>query len=310
MPMLGSRIEAVPWAREGSLCALADQAPVPIGVWDQDRRCVYVNRCGLESTGQSFEQAFGDGWIEGLHPDDLDLCLAAYDWAGEAPQGLRVAHRLQRRDGAYRWVARRGLACVDVWGRFQGHIAFWLDVTERTAAERALANDKALCRSSVESLPGPAAVVAKDGRVLAAHGAWMPFGREDATQTDAFALGANYREACHRAMAQGDGEARAALQGLESVLAGRSGRFVWEHPCPGADPERWFELVIYPLKRPVNGAVLLHLEVTQRHWAEAFVQSLAQRNQTQAERSLQGLLRHTPNAFRHAWKLGAESRRR
>jgi len=270
---------------------LADQAPVPLGAWDPARRCVYVNRCARALTGRSFDQALGDGWLEGVHADDLDRCLAAYDWAGETLQGLQVTHRIQARDEPYRWVVRRGLASVDFRGRFQGHVAFWLDVTERAAVEQALAQDKALCPSVLESLPGPAAVVGKRGRVLVSHGSWDP------AEPGACAPDTNYREACRRASALGDREAGDALRGVEAVLAGQRERFVHEYPCPDAGLERWFELAVYPLRHPVSGVVLLRFEVTRRHWADASLQGLACGDHARTERALHTLLRQsTPSA--------------
>src|SRR5258708_19742093 len=49
-------------------------ATAPIGIYQSDGRgrWVYVNRCWTEISGLSFEQSLGEGWVNALHPADLD----------------------------------------------------------------------------------------------------------------------------------------------------------------------------------------------------------------------------------------------
>src|SRR5437868_8039525 len=60
---------------------LADFAPVMIWLAAPDRGCVYFNPRWLEFTGRPLDAEVGDGWIDGLHPDDREAYVAAY---GEA----------------------------------------------------------------------------------------------------------------------------------------------------------------------------------------------------------------------------------
>lgn len=52
----------------------------PALIWRSrlDKLCDYFNKTWLEFTRRTMEQEFGNGWAEGVHPDDFDFCLQTY----------------------------------------------------------------------------------------------------------------------------------------------------------------------------------------------------------------------------------------
>ena len=75
-----------------------------IWVTDIDRSCTYVNRAWLEFTGRSFEAELGNGWADGIHPDDRAKCLETWVQVFDRREPLRMEYRVRRHDGAYRWI--------------------------------------------------------------------------------------------------------------------------------------------------------------------------------------------------------------
>jgi PAS domain S-box-containing protein len=138
---------------EARFRAMADSAPVLIWTAGPDGRCDYFNRPWLEFTGRALEQELGDGWIEGVHPDDRPRCLALYRSGIEARRAFQVEYRLRRRDGEYRWVLDHGAPRFAPDGSFAGFIGSCIDITERREAEerqRFLAEAGTVLASSLE----------------------------------------------------------------------------------------------------------------------------------------------------------------
>lgn len=62
------------------------------------------------------EQEQGEGWPQGVHPDDLQLCVTTYRNAFEARQFFEMEYRLFRHDGQYRWIVDFGWLLHDLDG--------------------------------------------------------------------------------------------------------------------------------------------------------------------------------------------------
>ncbi len=52
------------------------------------------------------------------------------------------------------------------------------------------------------------------------------------------------------------------------MLEGRTRQAVLEYACPSPDGARWFEMAVEPFRRPQGGAIISHVDITQRRRAE------------------------------------------
>ena len=57
---------------------VANTAPVIIWMSGPDKLCTYCNQRWLDFTGRSVEAELGNGWTEGVHPEDLKVFLDTY----------------------------------------------------------------------------------------------------------------------------------------------------------------------------------------------------------------------------------------
>ena len=130
---------------------MADTAPVMVWRAGPDQRCDFFNQPWLEFRGRRLQDEIGDGWTEGVHPDDLPHCLSVYTAAWPGRESFRMEYRLQRADGEYRWVLDTGVPRLASDGTLLGYIGSCFDITERRQAEEALrANEAALRQSHAE----------------------------------------------------------------------------------------------------------------------------------------------------------------
>ncbi len=121
------------------LCRLvADHAPVLIWISGPDKLRIFVNRRWLDFTGRPAESEAGNGWINGIHPDDMKRCLKAYSESFDHRQEFKVEYRLRRHDGEFRWI-RDTAVPFEANGAFAGYIGSCFDITEAKLAAEALA---------------------------------------------------------------------------------------------------------------------------------------------------------------------------
>jgi PAS domain S-box-containing protein len=114
---------------------LANSAPVLIWASGPDKLCNFFNQPWLDFTGRRLEQELGNGWTEGVHPDDLTGCLRIYTESFDARSPFTIEYRLRRHDGQYRWVMDHGVPRYDAQRNFLGYIGSCVDVTAQKQAE-------------------------------------------------------------------------------------------------------------------------------------------------------------------------------
>ena len=76
---------------------------IPNLVWRSTAsgECDYVNNAWLDYTGRAREAELGDGWMDGIHPDDRSAWQQTIDRAISARQPFELEFRLRRRGGEW-----------------------------------------------------------------------------------------------------------------------------------------------------------------------------------------------------------------
>ena len=159
------RSEAVLRESEEHFRLLADTAPVLIWQSGKNKLCTYFNRPWLDFTGRSMEEELGDGWAEGVHPEDFQKCLDTYTQSFDRREQFRMEYRLRHHDGQYRWIVDIGVPRFNQDGSFAGYIGIGVDISERKLAEDQLREYERAVEAAEEMI----AVVDREYRILLAN---------------------------------------------------------------------------------------------------------------------------------------------
>ena len=79
---------------------LVEKAPIMIWRSNLMTECDYFNEIRLAFTGRSMGQEIGNGWAEGVHPEDFDRCLEIDTGHFARREVFEMEYRLRRYDRA------------------------------------------------------------------------------------------------------------------------------------------------------------------------------------------------------------------
>ena len=131
---------------------MADNLPAMVWVSDSEGLRTYFNRAWLDFTGRRLEEELGDGWSDGIHPEDRLPCLDNYRSSIKSRLPFKMEYRLRRADGAFRWVLSNGQPCFTNEGELQGYVGTCLDIDEQKASEESVLSLAAIVQSSDDAI--------------------------------------------------------------------------------------------------------------------------------------------------------------
>ena len=138
------RIEEALAESEAHFRTLANNGQALIWTSGTDKKCNYFNQPWLDFTGRAFDEEIGDGWVKGVHPDDLDHCISTYVNAFEKQEKFSMEYRVLHASGVYRWIQDDGTPRYNSKGEFIGYIGHCLDIQERKLMDLELQESKKL----------------------------------------------------------------------------------------------------------------------------------------------------------------------
>ena len=107
----------------------ANISPVLIWIAATDKRCIWFNKIWLDFTGRTMEEEIGNGWAEGVHPDDLARCLEIYISHFDAREPFTMEYRIKHHSGEYRWLLDNGVPMFGESGEFIGYTGACTDIS-------------------------------------------------------------------------------------------------------------------------------------------------------------------------------------
>jgi PAS domain S-box-containing protein len=139
--------------RDARFRALADASSLMVWVSDAVGRLVFANKRWLEFAGRSLAEEYGEGWLDGVHPDDrvrVRVDTRVYEGRRE-PYALQ--YRILDARGEYRTIVDSASPLDAADGKPLGYVGTTLDITDQLAAEQRRLEAEVLLTTVLEAAP-------------------------------------------------------------------------------------------------------------------------------------------------------------
>lgn len=110
---------------------LASSMPQHIWTSDTEGNLNYFNQSVYDYSGLTPEQIDKDGWIQIVHPDDVEENRKLWMNAIATGQDFLFEHRFRRYDGQYRWQLSRAIPQIDENGKIQMWVGTSTDIEDQ-----------------------------------------------------------------------------------------------------------------------------------------------------------------------------------
>ncbi|HET9825442.1 MAG TPA: PAS domain S-box protein, partial [Chitinophagaceae bacterium] len=132
---------------------MADNVPAMIWMSGTDKFDDYFNKTWLQFTGRTLEQESSEGWLENVHPDDVQKCIDTYNASFKEQKGFYTEYRLRRHDGEYRWISDNSVPRFSPDGEFLGFISACIDIDDQKRLREKMQESELLFKTISNASP-------------------------------------------------------------------------------------------------------------------------------------------------------------
>lgn len=221
-------------------------------------------------------------FLDSIHPEDLDRVqqVIAANITGSDTTGMDF--RMTTKNGQIRHIHSEFRIDRDANGVATKIVGFNQDVTRqkltrdkliKTLSDLEAANTTQT--TILDALPANIALLNDKGVVMAVNKGWRSFGDHNDLLSPDYGVGVNYIEVCRASGTDARKYGIRIAEGIEAVMNGSLPSFSMEYPCHAPDKYRWYKAEVAPLDASAGGgAVVMHIDITDRKVAELQAQEL------------------------------------
>ncbi len=145
--------------------AYAQQSPIAIYTTDINGDCIYANETWLEMASMQLEDALGKGWINALHPDDLEFVTDNWYKSIESNGEWNYEYRFLNSNKNIIWVNGRAKKLFNDKNEHIGYLGSNVNITERKKAEEELRNTEERRKLIMNAALDAIICIDKDGMI-------------------------------------------------------------------------------------------------------------------------------------------------
>ncbi len=221
-----------------------------------------------------------------IHEEDYPQIEELFQKSITERANFNAKFRVKMPDGSIRWNHCIGKPQLDENGELIHIVGHCSDITENKEYESVLIERGHFSRAILDSLSAHIAVLDKSGNIIAVNEAWENFAQANCVeeQIESTGVGQNYLKVCEKSDAF-DEDTKNIINNLREVLSGKKEGFAFEYPCHSPQEERWFLLQVSAMRGVEGGAVISHIDISDRKKAEQELKNSEQFNRSIFENS-------------------------
>ncbi len=123
---------------EARLRTLSEAIPAIVSVFDAEGKAEYLNSRWCEYTGMTLERSCGLGWVDAVHPEDVDRCFEKWKESVRTGKPLDMELRYGDANGNFRWFLARAVPLTGKNGKVLNWFGTSTDIESRKQMEEAL----------------------------------------------------------------------------------------------------------------------------------------------------------------------------
>ena len=124
--------------------------------------------------------------------------------------------------------------------------------------------------SILNALPPSIALLNENGKIIAVNESWKKFALDNNLGLPKYGIGYNYLTIADKAIGVDELDGKKIAKGLKEVITGAKPQFSMEYAYHSPNNKKiWFQVIAAPLiEKTKKGAVVLHIDITDRRLAE------------------------------------------
>ena len=147
----------------------------------------------------------------------------------------------------------------------------------------------------LNAMPANIAMLDSRGVIVAVNDSWQRFASINSLHGIGSFVGQDYLAVCERVQGPGSEEALKVAEGIRQVLRAERKEFTLDYPCHSPEEKRWFRLMVVPaVVTRQAGAVVIHLNITEKRLAEEAKWAAEGKYQSIFENAVEGIFQSTP----------------
>ncbi|MBS1531020.1 MAG: PAS domain S-box protein [Bacteroidetes bacterium] len=237
-----------------------------------------------------------ESFLKVVHPEDVQTVKDTFRHAVEQGEPYENECRIIHSDGTIRYLRRQFEFEKDESGKPVLVIGFTQDITRSKHAQLMIEQHVEELKEASErqsgilnALPPNIVLLNGAGKIVAVNESWRNFTLANNLGVPRHGVGYSYLAISDKATGMDEVSARRIARGIKEVIAGEKTEFSTEYSYYSGDKKVWFQLLAAPLLKSGKGAVVLHIDITDRKQAEELL--------IQSKANLQTIFENTDVAY-------------